>query len=154
NPVAIEKPYFIGIDQGTAGEPLPPFQWEEKEPETLRRTPLYETHRKLGGRMVPFAGWEMPVQYTSILEEHMATRRAAGLFDVASMRVYQADRPYAAAFLASVCGNDISALGVGESLYAHFLDPDANVIGDLLIYRRAVDKYLVVVNASNVDKDW
>lgn len=154
NPVAIEKPYFIGIDQGTAGEPLPPFQWEEKEPETLRRTPLYETHRKLGGRMVPFAGWEMPVQYTSILEEHMATRRAAGLFDVAHMGVYQAEGPDAAAFLDSVCGNDISALGVGESLYTHFLDPDANVIDDLLIYRRAVDKYLVVVNASNDDKDW
>jgi glycine hydroxymethyltransferase len=153
--IAARKPYFAGIHEiGTAGEPLPAFHWEESEPQQLRRTSLYETHRKMGARMVPFAGWEMPVQYTSIVEEHLATRQAAGLFDVSHMGVYQAEGPHAAAFLDSVCGNDVADLAVGESLYTHFLDPDANVIDDTLVYCRDVEKYLVVVNASNDDKDW
>ncbi len=86
--------------------------------------------------MVPFAGWEMPVWYTSVVEEHLATRQAAGLFDVSHMGVYQVEGPDAAVFLDSVCGNDISALAVGESCYTHFLDPDANVIDDTLVYHR------------------
>ena len=88
----------------------------------LRKTALYETHRQLGAKMVPFAGWEMPVWYTSVVEEHLATRQAAGLFDVSHMGVYQAEGPDAVAFLDSVCGNDIGALAVGESCYTHFLD--------------------------------
>lgn len=153
--VETRKPYFIGMnDFPASGELLPVFNWEEKETASLQRTSLYETHRKLGARMVPFAGWEMPVQYTSIVEEHLATRQAAGLFDVSHMGVFQAEGPDAVAFLDSVCGNDISALEVGESAYTHFLDPDANVIDDTLVYRRDTEKYLVVVNASNNDKDW
>ncbi len=155
DPVADFKPYFIGMqapDHG--GQALPPFTWDEKEPDTLKRTSLYETHRQSGARMVPFAGWEMPVQYTSILEEHLATRQAAGLFDVSHMGVYQAEGPDAVAFLDSVCGNDIAALSVGESVYTQFLDPDAHVIDDTLVYRRDEGHYLVVVNASNDDKDW
>lgn len=149
------KPYFIGIETTqTAGEALPTFTWEETEPTELRRTSLFDTHRALGAKMVPFAGWEMPVWYSGVMEEHLATRQAAGLFDVSHMGVYQAEGPDAAAFLDSVCGNDISSLGIGESLYTHFLDPDANVIDDTLVYRRAAEKYLVVVNASNDDKDW
>ena len=154
------KPYFISIPAVSgsgftpnAGDELPAFQWEEAESE-IRRTPVYDLHVELGGRMVPFAGWEMPVVYTSILDEHLAVRNAAGLFDVAHMGVYQAEGPDAAVFLDSVCGNDISALAVGKSLYTHFLTPDAEVIDDLLVYRRAEEKYLVVVNASNDDKDW
>ena len=104
--------------------------------------------------MVPFAGWEMPVQYTGVVEEHLATRKAAGLFDVSHMGVYQVEGADAAAFLDSVCGNDIAALAVGESCYTHFLDPQANVIDDTLVYRRSAEQYLVVVNASNDDKDW
>jgi glycine hydroxymethyltransferase len=151
--LAHHKPYFIGIDSNQ-GEPLPDFVWEEKEPETLRRTPLYDVHRSMGAKIIPFAGWEMPVWYTSVVEEHQATRQAAGLFDVAHMGVYQAEGPDAAVFLDSVCGNDIAGLAVGESCYTHFLDPDANVIDDTLVYRRSEDRYLVVVNASNDDKDW
>jgi glycine hydroxymethyltransferase len=151
--VAGHKPYFIGIDGGT-GEALPDFVWEEKEPETLRRTPLYEVHRSTGAKIIPFAGWEMPVWYTSVVEEHLATRQAAGLFDVAHMGVYQAEGPDAALFLDSVCGNDIAGLEIGESCYTHFLDPDSNVIDDTLVYRRSEDHFLVVVNASNDDKDW
>ena len=95
----------------------------------------------------------MPVLYKSIMEEHLATRQAAGLFDVSHMGVYQAEGPDAESFLDSVCGNDISILKVGESCYTHFLDPDANVIDDTLVYHRADQKYLVVVNASNDDKE-
>ena len=148
------KPYFVGIEEGGEGEALPSFIWEAPEELPLQRTPIYDLHKSLGAKLIPFAGWEMPVWYTSVVDEHLAVRQAAGLFDVAHMGVYQAEGPNAAVFLDSVCSNDISSLAVGESLYTHFLDPDANVIDDLLVYRRAADRYLVVVNASNDDKDW
>jgi glycine hydroxymethyltransferase len=149
------KPYYVGIgSQQTLGiEPLPDFTWEEVEGD-LRRTPPFETHRKLGAKIIPFAGWEMPVWYSSVTEEHLAVREAAGLFDVAHMGVYQVEGPQAAAFLDSVVANDIAGLEVGQSLYTHFLDPNADVIDDLLVYYRSKDKYLVVVNASNDEKDW
>ncbi len=146
------KPYFIGITQGK-GTALPVFKWDDKEA-PLRKTSLNETHRKLGAKMVPFAGWDMPVWYSSVVEEHLACRQAAGLFDVSHMGVYQAEGPDAVAFLDSVCGNDIGGLSVGESCYTQFLLPDASVVDDCLVYRRAEEKYLVVVNASNDDKDW
>ncbi len=158
-----EKPYFVGIKNGDAadaasGGSKEEFKWDEsvetQHAASLRRTSLYDLHVELGGRMVPFAGWEMPVRYGSVMEEHMAVREAAGLFDAAHMGVYQAEGPDAAVFLDSVCSNDIASLTVGESLYTHFLTPDAEVIDDLLVYRRAEERYLVVVNASNDDKDW
>ena len=148
------KPYFVEMpEDGTTLAPLPAFTWEEKEA-PLRRTPVYDVHRSLGAKIIPFAGWEMPVWYSSVVEEHLAVRQAAGLFDVAHMGVYQAEGPSAAAFLDSVVGNDISGLGIGESCYSHLLTPDAEVIDDLLVYHRGPDKFLVVVNASNDDKDW
>jgi glycine hydroxymethyltransferase len=147
------KPYFIGM-KIEKGEALPAFHWDEPESPDMKRTPLYETHRQMGAKMVPFAGWEMPVWYTSVVEEHLATRKAAGLFDVSHMGVFQVEGPEASLFLDCVCGNDIGGIEVGESVYTHFLDPDANVIDDTLVYRRSAEKYLVVVNASNDDKDW
>jgi glycine hydroxymethyltransferase len=107
----------------------------------------------LGAKVIPFAGWEMPVWYTSVMEEHLATRQAAGLFDVAHMGVYSVEGADAASFLDTICANDCGGLAPGESLYSQFLTPDADVIDDTLVYRRAWDKYLVVVNASNDDKD-
>ena len=156
-----DKPYFVEISEeqselaGSTQElaALPRFVWEEKEGDQ-RRTPIYETHKRLGAKVIPFAGWEMPVWYTSVVEEHLAVRQAAGLFDVAHMGVYEVAGPDADVFLDSVVGNDIGGLGVGESCYTHFLDPLANVIDDLLVYRRGPQKFLVVVNASNDDKDW
>ncbi len=155
-----EKPWSVGINstaraersRSVEKEALPSFEWKEAEGE-LKRTRLNQTHRDLGGRMVPFAGWEMPVVYTSIYEEHLATRQAAGLFDVSHMGVYEVKGPDAASFLDSICANDCGGLLPGESLYSQFLTPDADVIDDTLVYRRAWDKYLVVVNASNDDKD-
>jgi len=155
------KPWFIGISSNGKGEApsspsvasgMPPFVWNEVEDE-LKKTALNQVHREMGGRMVPFAGWEMPVQYTGIYEEHLATRNAAGLFDVSHMGVYDVRGADAASFLDTVCGNDCGGLQPGESLYTHFLTPDADVIDDTLVYRRGWDNYLVVVNASNDDKD-
>lgn len=151
--LSVEKPWFVGVDSKVKGEAgLPPFVWNEVEGE-LKRTALNQVHRDLGGRMVPFAGWEMPVVYTGIFEEHLATRQAAGLFDVSHMGVYDVRGADAASFLDAVCGNDCGGLNPGESLYTHFLTPDADVIDDTLVYRRGWEDYLVVVNASNDDKD-
>ncbi len=149
---SVEKPWFIGSKPQVQKDALPSFQWEEKESE-LRRTPLYQVHKDLGAKVIPFAGWEMPVWYTSVIEEHLATRQAAGLFDVAHMGVYSVEGADAASFLDTICANDCGGLLPGESLYSQFLTPDADVIDDTLVYRRAWDKYLVVVNASNDDKD-
>ncbi|GJQ34041.1 MAG: hypothetical protein JETCAE01_00510 [Anaerolineaceae bacterium] len=146
------KPWFVGVSSNVKEEALPPFVWNEVEGE-LKKTALNQTHRDLGGRMVPFAGWEMPVVYTSIFEEHLATRQGAGLFDVSHMGVYDVRGADAASFLDTVCGNDCGGLMPGESLYTHFLTPDADVIDDTLVYRRGFDNFLVVVNASNDDKD-
>ncbi len=151
-----KKPWFIGMPAGVTGEALPTFRWDEAgstDKASLRRTPLYAVHKEMGAKLIPFAGWEMPVWYTSVKEEHLATRQAAGLFDVAHMGVYQFEGRDAAAFLDAICANDCGGLAPGESLYTHFLTPDGEVIDDTLVYRRAWDRYLVVVNAANDDRD-
>ncbi|MBM4425630.1 MAG: serine hydroxymethyltransferase [Chloroflexi bacterium] len=151
--VSVEKPFYIGINSPAGNEAAKPsFVWNEVEGE-LKKTALNQTHRDLGGRMVPFAGWEMPVVYTSIFEEHLATRQAAGLFDVSHMGAYDVRGADAASFLDTVCGNDCGGLMPGESLYTHFLTPEADVIDDTLVYRLGWNDFLVVVNASNDDKD-
>jgi glycine hydroxymethyltransferase len=147
------KPWFIGCKPSGA-KSLPIFNWNEPENPRLKKTVLHQTHQDMGARMVPFAGWEMPVQYSSIQEEHAATRKAAGLFDVSHMGVLQANGPYACVFLDNVCGNDISSLDNGKSCYTHLLTPDGEVIDDLIVYRRSEENFLVVVNASNKEKDW
>jgi len=156
DPYGHEQPFYLGLIEEEGGDPLPEFSWEGEEAgeEDLKRTTLYDLHVELGGRMVPFAGWEMPVRYSSVMDEHSAVRNAAGLFDVTHMGVFQAEGKDAMAYLDSVCANDISSLKTGESLYTHFLNPDAHVIDDCLVYRRDDEKYLVVVNAGNNDKDW
>ena len=154
-PLSNIKPWFIGqpgVPAGAAPAGLPSFQWTEAEGD-VKFTRLHDTHKAMGAKMVPFAGWDMPVWYTSVVEEHLATRQAAGLFDVSHMGAYDVRGADAASFLDSVCGNDCGGLLPGESLYTHFLTPDANVVDDTLIYRRGWQNYLVVVNASNDDKD-
>jgi hypothetical protein len=148
----VEKPWFIGFE-GQEKAKRCPISNGRRPKRPCARTPLYEIHKSLGAKMVPFAGWEMPVWYSSVVEEHLATRQAAGLFDVSHMGVYQVEGPDAASFLDSVCANSVGSLRPGESLYSHLLDPDANVIDDTLVYRRTEDKFLMVVNASNDDKD-
>jgi len=150
------KPFFIGIEKSKNQESLllDDFHWNQKSNEGLKRTVLFETHQKSGAKIIPFAGWEMPVWYSSVVDEHQSTRNAAGIFDVSHMGVFEAQGSHASVFLDCVCGNYISDLKTGESCYTHFLDPNAKVIDDLLVYRHMPDKYLVVVNAANTDKDW
>lgn len=151
-----EKPYAIGKESADAVG-LSPFdfsQFETEEKTETKRTALYEQHLALGAKMVPFAGWEMPIWYTSIKDEHQVVRNAAGLFDVSHMGVYLVSGMDSCAFLDSVTANDISVLEIGDTCYTHFLDTDANVIDDLIVYHILPDQYLVVVNAANDEKDW
>jgi glycine hydroxymethyltransferase len=154
--LAAYKPYFIGMGAVGASHdaPLLRFEWHEDHDAPLQRTTLYDTHKNSGARMVPFAGWEMPVWYSSVIEEHRAVRQAAGLFDVSHMGVLDASGPNAAAFLDLITANDVSALEVGNSHYSYLLGVDGLPIDDLMIYRIGAERYLIVVNASNNDKDW
>ncbi len=151
---AIDKPYFIGQERlSSPAGPDDTFTWEDREG-TLKRTPLYDRHHQLGAKLVPFAGWEMPVWYTSAIAEHRAVREAAGLFDLGHMGVFAVEGKNATAFLNTVTSNYADWLHPGESQYAYLFDPDGNVLDDIMVYRRGADNYLVVVNAANEDKDW
>ena len=148
-----DKPWFLGV--ATSEEnPLPVFEFMEAENVLLKRTALFEAHQSLGAKIIPFAGWEMPVWYGSVLEEHSATRNAAGLFDVSHMGIYQVEGEQAKAFLDSVVANEVAALNVGQSLYTQILDVEGSVLDDAMVYRRNDAAYLVVVNAANDDKLW
>src|SRR6266699_503004 len=120
---------------------------------SLKRTPLYEQHLALGARLVEFGGWEMPVQYSSILEEHRAVRTRAGLFDVCHMGEFKVEGKDALAFLQYLVPNDVGRLAVHQALYTQLCLANGNTIDDLLIYKLAEDHYMLVVNASNIGKD-
>lgn len=119
----------------------------------LKRTPLYDQHKALGARLVEFGGWEMPVQYTSILEEHEAVRTRAGLFDVSHMGEFKVEGQDALPFLQYLVPNDVARLALHQALYTQLCLPNGNVIDDLLIYHLADNHYMLVVNAANIDKD-
>ena len=156
-PPVSHKPYFVGLSApgyaDPAGEPLPPFEWQEPE-HSSRRTPLFDWHAQHGAKMAPFAGWEMPLWYTSIGDEHRAVRGAAGLFDVSHMGILDVSGPHAAYFLNLVTTNDVNLLRPGESQYGYLLAPDGRVLDDLMVYMITPSRYLVVVNAANTAKDW
>lgn len=118
-----------------------------------KKTPLYQTHLKLGGKMVPFAGYLMPVQYTDIIEEHLAVREAAGIFDVSHMGEVSLTGKDAVKSLNWLCSNDFTDMMDGRVRYSPMLNPEGGVIDDLLIYRLSEERYLMVVNASNREKD-
>lgn len=120
----------------------------------LRDTPLHAFHLAHGARMVPFAGWEMPVQYTGILEEHRCVRERVGLFDVSHMGEIFVRGEQAEAFLNYLLTNDIARLKSGFALYSVMCQPTGGVIDDLLVYRFSREDFLLVVNAGNTDKDW
>ena len=153
------KTYFVGqsslIDrcQNTARKKSWSFEPKQKP---LQRTPLFSEHVALGkaSYMVPFAGWEMPVRYGSIVREHMAVREAVGLFDVAHMGVFEVSGRYAARFLDTVFTNYAAWMEPGQSMYGYLLDADGQCIDDCLVYRRGPELFMMVVNAANHDKDW
>jgi len=119
----------------------------------LKRTALRDFHASRGARLVDFAGWEMPVQYRSILEEHKAVRRAAGLFDVSHMGEIDVRGPDAERFLNHLVTNDVARLVPGRVLYTPMCYPDGGVVDDLLVYRWAPENFFLCVNAANADKD-
>jgi aminomethyltransferase len=121
----------------------------------LKKTPLNAAHRALGGKMVDFGGWDMPVQYKAgVIEEHMATRTRAGLFDVSHMGEIWVEGEDAIAFVDSITTNDVTKLVDGQAHYSALTNENGGVVDDLLVYRFDVDKLLLVVNASTTDKDW
>lgn len=155
---ASSKAYFVGINgakfSGTKHPALPAFTWDEQESETLLTTPIHNLHTQMGAKMVPFAGYDMPLWYTSVTEEHLATRANAGLFDVTHMGVFDLKGAGALSFLDTVTTNSVASLKVGESHYTYLLNTDGIPHDDLMIYRLAEEHFLIVINASNNDKIW
>lgn len=119
----------------------------------LKRTPLFNAHQKLGGKLIEFGGWEMPVQYTSILDEHLAVRKAAGVFDISHMGEVMISGPGAEAFLNQTLTNDARKLAVGQGQYTLMCNERGGVIDDLYAYRLAPAEYLLIINASRIEPD-
>ncbi|MGM0472172.1 MAG: glycine cleavage system aminomethyltransferase GcvT [Bacillota bacterium] len=120
----------------------------------LKRTPLNEEHVKLDSKLVDFGGWEMPVQYSGIIEEHKAVRNQAGLFDVSHMGEIEVKGENALDFLQSILCNDLSQISDEQIQYTMLCYPDGGVVDDLLVYRYNENEFLLVVNASNIEKDY
>src|ERR1700710_1963559 len=119
----------------------------------LRRTPFFEQHVELGAKLVPFAGWEMPVLYEGIKEEHSAVRTHAGMFDVSHMGEVEVEGPGALAFLQRVLSNDVAALEIGGAQYSCLCNEEGGVLDDLFTYRLGGDRYLIVTNSANHETD-
>src|SRR5499427_3168550 len=121
---------------------------------SVRKTPLNARHRASGARMVSFAGWEMPVEYSGIVAEHLAVRERAGLFDVSHMGEIEIAGKDALAAVQRISSNDASKLQVGQAQYSGLLTPQGTFVDDLLVYRLAPSHFLLVVNAGNILKDY
>jgi aminomethyltransferase len=121
---------------------------------TLKTVTLNDTHRQLGAKMVPFAGYDMPVRYSSDLDEHHTVRRAVGIFDVSHMGEFRLRGPKALDLIQRVTSNDASKLADGKAQYSCLPNNTGGIVDDLLVYKLADEDYMLVVNASNIDKDW
>ncbi|MDR3194748.1 MAG: glycine cleavage system aminomethyltransferase GcvT [Tannerella sp.] len=120
----------------------------------MKETPLTALHRSAGAKMHEFAGYDMPVEYAGIIGEHLAVCRSVGVFDVSHMGEFWVKGPKALAFLQRLTSNDVSLLSVGKAQYSCFPNEEGGIVDDLVVYRYGEEKYLLVVNASNIDKDW
>ena len=157
------RPYFVGqreleeeLDRSEFPESVDQvfiYESEEKD-EADKSTPLLEKHKKLDAKIAPFVGWEMPFWYTTIQQEHEAVREAAGLFDVGHMAVFEVKGRGATHFLDCVTSNYIRWMEDKEAQYNYFLDPEGRVIDDAMVYRITEERYIIVANAVNEDKDW
>src|SRR6056297_391538 len=124
-----------------------------ESPDTIKSTPLNAVHKDLGARMMAFGGFEMPVQYSGIIDEHMAVRENAGLFDVSHMGEVLVRGPQAFEFVQHLVTNDAEKLYDGRAMYTVMCTPDGGIVDDLIVYRRAEDLYMLVINAANREKD-
>jgi aminomethyltransferase len=122
--------------------------------QTLLRTPLYDRHVQLGARLVPFAGWEMPVQYEGVIPEHLAVRHDCGVFDVSHMGELEVEGPGAHEFLQSLLSNDLDRIEPGKAQYTLLTNEDGGIVDDLIVYERDPERFLLVVNASNREADF
>ena len=120
----------------------------------MKKTTLYHTHLALNAKMTPFGGFEMPVQYSGVKIEHLTGRESLGVFDVSQMGEFYVSGPNALDLLQYVCSNDISKLIVGKAQYNYFPNEQGGVVDDLIVSRLAEERYLLVVNASYIAKDW
>src|SRR5579862_1436589 len=120
----------------------------------LKKTPLNARHRASGAKMVPFGGWDMPVEYSGIVSEHMAVRERAGLFDVSHMGEIEIAGKDALAAVQKISSNDASKLAVGQAQYSGLLTPQGTFVDDLLVYRLGPSHFLLVVNASHIEDDY
>ncbi|MDP4208926.1 MAG: glycine cleavage system aminomethyltransferase GcvT [Bacteroidota bacterium] len=120
----------------------------------MKRTVFYDVHKALGARIVPFAGFEMPVEYSGVTDEHLTVREGVGVFDVSHMGEFWVKGPNALDLIQKVTTNDVSKLKVGKAQYSCFPNGKGGIVDDLLVYKYEEEKYMLVVNASNIDKDW
>ncbi|MBE3553409.1 MAG: glycine cleavage system aminomethyltransferase GcvT [Thermicanus sp.] len=120
---------------------------------SLKRTPLYPLYGKYGAKTIEFGGWEMPVQFTSILAEHEAVRKRAGLFDISHMGEIRVSGPDALSLIQLLITNDASQMKIGQAIYSPMCYPDGGTVDDLLVYRLNAEEYLLIVNAANIEKD-
>ena len=122
--------------------------------QTLHRTPLYDRHVQLGARLVPFAGWEMPVQYQGVIPEHLAVRRDCGVFDVSHMGELEVEGPHARELLQALLSNDLDRIEPGKAQYTLLTNEEGGIVDDLIVYERDPERFLLIVNASNREADF
>lgn len=123
-------------------------------PMDLKKIPLNDIHEKLGARMMAFAGYHMPVRYSSDIEEHKTVRQGVGVFDVSHMGEFMLKGPYALDLIQRTCSNDAAKLVIGQAQYSCLPNQQGGIVDDLIIYRLQAEEYMLVVNASNIEKDW
>src|SRR5437763_1240027 len=126
---------------------------DEIRTQLMKRTPLFAAHQRAGGKLIEFGGWEMPVQYTSITDEHLAVRSAAGIFDISHMGEVTVSGAVSAAFLNQVLTNDIRKLSPGQGQYTLMCNERGGVIDDLYAYQLSAGVYLLIINASRIEPD-
>ena len=157
--VDLSKAFFIGekklLETAPAAKEVAEFKFEPPKDQELKRTCLFGEHERLckPKHLVPFAGWQMPVMYSGILDEHATVRNNAGLFDVSHMGLLEFTGPYAERFLDLVTTNYVPLLAPGQAHYSYLLAHDGRCIDDIIVYRMERDRFMVVVNASNADED-
>jgi len=122
--------------------------------QTLLRTPLYDRHVQLGARLVPFAGWEMPVQYQGVIPEHLAVRQDCGVFDVSHMGELEVEGPHARELLQALLSNDLDRIEPGKAQYTLLTNEEGGIVDDLIVYERDPERFLLIVNASNREADF
>jgi aminomethyltransferase len=144
---------FPGSSTGPFLEPNHPHGYTFVDPTMMRRSPLYDRHKAHGARFVDFGGWEMPVQYSGIIDEHNAVRQRAGLFDVSHMGEIELRGPQAIAAAQELTVNDVGRLKDGEAQYSLFCLPTGGVVDDVMVHRMSAERILICVNAANIEKD-